>query len=123
VWFFHPKQIDNWDFPFYYDGETVTIWWAYGDSGLTRASPDDHYRLKARWDGDDLYYLNPLRKWEKLATFKNGRFQKEGNGRLWTFEAIRLTNVWDWARSADRLQKQLLVKRALWDYSIDFFDW
>src|SRR5947207_3237537 len=44
--------------PFAYDGETVTVLlvplrlWA-------ERSPDDYYRLKARWVGRDLYWLPP----------------------------------------------------------------
>jgi PQQ-like domain len=66
--------------PFRYDGDNVHLhiirmhpW---------EKSPEDNvYRLKARWKGNTLYYLETWGRWQRLATFENGRFvnlSKEG---------------------------------------------
>src|SRR5437016_2440017 len=64
--------------PFYFDGETVTM------SLVTEKvwewhSEDDYYRLRAKWIGDDLYWLAPFGGWGKLATFRAGVFEAVEN--------------------------------------------
>jgi hypothetical protein len=60
--------------PFAFDGATVTMHldrlhlWMWH-------SEDDYYRMKAKWQENELYCLYPFGGWEKVATLVDGCFQ------------------------------------------------
>ncbi|MBN2493794.1 MAG: hypothetical protein JXR96_04315 [Deltaproteobacteria bacterium] len=75
---------------FEYDGRHVTIR-LFTEKAWMWKTPDDVYKLKSRWKGDELYYLPPFADWQHLATFEKGRFviRDTNRGREWAFERIR----------------------------------
>jgi WD40 repeat protein len=93
---------------FRYDGGHVRIQrepgWADGN-----LPADDTYRLRAHWEGKDLYYLGPWGRWEKLATYTEGRFQFEENGVVWVMEKVPLAKL-----GAD--DRALARTRPVWHY-------
>jgi hypothetical protein len=77
--------------PFRCHGDTVTLWLMTRKAWQHR-SADDYYRVKARWQGNDLYILYPYGRWEKFATFADGKFREaNGDGPPWVFEKVRPT--------------------------------
>jgi hypothetical protein len=72
---------------FKFDGDTVTLrllsphrqWWT---------SPDNFYRLAARFEDDALSYRPPFGDWTQLATFEDGYFVEIGGGRKRVFAKI-----------------------------------
>jgi hypothetical protein len=73
---------------FRYDGQYVTLQlcknkaWMWGPE-------DDCFRVKAKWEGNDLYWLPPFGGWTKLATIANGRFEERTDyGVVWKFERV-----------------------------------
>jgi WD40 repeat protein len=92
---------------FRYDGETVHVHLGeLKDVGL----PDDVYRLKARWEGNTLYYLHPHGRWQKVGTFADRRFLAPGTGET----LVRLEKVGRWGMTEQ--EKLLLGDRPLLDY-------
>jgi hypothetical protein len=97
---------------FRYDGQHVTVM-LFAEKEWMWKTPDDVYRLKARWKGRDLYYLPPFAKWQFLATFENGKFvmPDKPSGHKWDFERIRDEDLGEQDRAFTK-------KRNLHDYSI-----
>jgi hypothetical protein len=95
---------------FYYHGDSITLeaialipWW-------TKAN-DDYYRLKAKWVGNDLFWLPPLGGWDKLATFQDGIFEMSTDSWLkWRFDHVPNSK-------ATPEHQPLLKLRELWKYS------
>ena len=85
---------------FYFDGESVVLY-LFTLNQLQWHSPDDIYRVQARWQGADLQYLPPFGPWTTVATFRNGHFEN--------FERVSDANLED----EDRL---LLQPREKHDY-------
>jgi hypothetical protein len=96
--------------PFYFDGETITMHLLSMKTWMWR-SEDDHYRVGAKWVGDDLYWLPPFGQWSKQATFRNGQFEVEGADGVWKYEHVPLNQV------PEELQP-LVIERKKHDYSI-----
>ena len=96
---------------FLYDGRNVTLALMSEKEWMYR-SPDDHYRLDSRWQGDLLQYRPPFGTWTDLARFVDGRFETAGDQRPWSFESVP-------SRAAcDPDDLPLLADRAPHDYSI-----
>jgi hypothetical protein len=96
--------------PFYFDGETATMH-LYCTKAWMWRTPDDCYRVRTKWVGDQLYWLPPFGRWEKKAAFRNGRFQHEQSGVVWKYERMPLNRVKEELRP-------LLKEREKHDYSI-----
>ena len=97
---------------FVFDGRTVTLF-LFTEKEWMWKSPDNHYRLKARWKGRDLEYLPPFGRWQRLATFDGRHFVLKGPGAtVWTFRKVGKTDL------LEPDDKVVLKKRALHDYSI-----
>jgi hypothetical protein len=103
-------EIVGWN-PFYFDGESIVIRLITLDGmGKMWRSPDDIYRLRARWQGADLQCLLPFfGSWETVATFRDGRFEQKVDGGPFVFERISERDLGD----EDRL---LLKAREKHDY-------
>jgi hypothetical protein len=95
---------------FYYDGETVTLQ-LFTLKGWMWRSEDDYYRVKAKWVGDDLFYLPPFGRWDKLATFRGGHFADESEKVALRYERIPRSQVTEELRP-------LVKARERHDYSI-----
>lgn len=95
---------------FAFDGTTVTLM-LFTEKEWMWKTADDHYRLKARWVGDELQYLPPFGTWTKLARFRDGHFESEGTSTPWIFE--RVTGA-----MKDGADRALDRPRAVHDYSI-----
>ncbi len=100
VWYIPREQVDQVNaearlrgvayvgpFPFYYDGQTVTRYLLTDNEWMWR-SPDDHYRLKARWQEQELHYRLPYTTWAYLATFQEGRFHFRYADVDWVFQRL-----------------------------------
>jgi hypothetical protein len=93
---------------FKFDGDTVTLrllsphrqWWS---------SPDNFYRLAARFDDDTLSYRPPFGDWTQLATFEDDGFVEIGGGRKRIFAKIEGTAL------AER-DRPILAPREAHDY-------
>jgi hypothetical protein len=72
-------------------------------------SEDHFYRVRTKWEGEDLYWLPPFGSWEKFYAFRDGRFQNE-DGR-WVWRKVS-------EESLPELTQPLLVPRAPHDYAI-----
>lgn len=60
-------------------------------------SANELYRLRAKWDGNMLYYLPPFSdRWEELAKFNGDRFISEGDGKRWEYTKIAPSAIADW---------------------------
>jgi len=93
---------------FYFDGDSVVVSLATLKEWMWR-TPDDTYRLRARWQGADLQYLPPFGDWTTLATFRDGRFEQAADGGPFIFERVADRDFED----EDRL---LLEPREKHDY-------
>jgi hypothetical protein len=96
--------------PFYFHGDSATMHLIRLKEWMWR-SEDDYYRVKTKWEGDDLYWLPPFGPWSKLATFRNGRFERDEDDVVWKFERISPKVAADECRP-------LLKKREIHDYAI-----
>jgi hypothetical protein len=74
-------------------------------------SPDDFYRLAARWQGRMLQYRPPFGDWADLARFERGRFIDTGNGKRRLFRRIQPDAVVAFNRA-------ILDKRPAHDYRL-----
>jgi hypothetical protein len=78
------------------------------------AGPEsDYFRVKAKWKGNELYWLPPYGNWTSIATFVNGRFQRRWDDIeiLWVYECA----------GPDELaedEKPLLTLKEPHDYAI-----
>jgi hypothetical protein len=95
--------------PFRFDGETVYLE-DYPLHAWEVKSKDYVFRLRARWEGRDLHYLNPDRRWEKLATFADGHFGVEQDGVRWVLEKA------DPGELTERLRPFMKKGRPVWSY-------
>lgn len=50
--------------------------------------PNNLFRLKAKWKGNEIFYLSPQNTWEKYASFINGRFEEYANGVVWKYKRV-----------------------------------
>jgi hypothetical protein len=96
---------------FLYDGETVTLL-LFSEKDWMYRSPDDHYRLASRWQGDVLQYRPPFGTWTDLARFRDAGFETVADSPRWRFQMVP-----DRA-ACDRDDLSLLADRPLHDYSI-----
>jgi hypothetical protein len=96
--------------PFYFHGDSATMQLTPWKAWMWR-SEDDYYRVKTKWVNEELHWLAPFGGWSKQATFRNGRFELEGDDVVWIYERVAPKNVRD-----DLLP--LLKKREIHDYSI-----
>jgi hypothetical protein len=96
------------------DHETVTVeFWGMADP------PDKDYyrRLNAKWIGENLYYQDPRSKdWNKVATFKDERFEAMHYGVLYLYRRVP-------PHQLPNYLLPLLKKRQRHDYSEDIDDW
>jgi len=74
-------------------------------------TPDDFYRLAARWQGRMLQYRPPFGDWTDLARFERGRFTDTGNGKRRLFARIEPGAVAAFNRA-------ILDQRAPHDYRL-----
>jgi hypothetical protein len=97
---------------FRYDGQHVTVR-LFTEKAWMWKTPDDVYKLKARWQGNDLYYLPPFAGWQLLATFEKGNFviREENRDHEWVFERMQKENL-------DPGDRVFLAARDLHDYGI-----
>jgi hypothetical protein len=82
-----------------------------------RSSSDDYYRVKAKWVGNDLYWVVPFGDggYSDLATFKDGTFQLQYDkeGPLWVFQKVDGSKL-------DDNEKPLAMDREPYDYVKEF---
>lgn len=64
---------DNGISAFVFDGASATLFLFTEKDWMWRAR-DDHYRVKTRWQGNDLQYLPPFGRWSPLAQLQAGGF-------------------------------------------------
>jgi hypothetical protein len=78
--------------PFRFDGETVYLH-MFRLHAWEDGPEDDVYRLKARWDGNHLFYLHPTGQWKHLATFVDRHFEVRQSGVVWRMEKVDETEL------------------------------
>jgi hypothetical protein len=76
-------------------------------------TPDEIYRVRARWVEDQLEYLPPFGSWTELAVWRSRHFESEQG--LWIFERPASNDL-------DQDDRRLLVSRSLHDYAIKAWD-
>jgi hypothetical protein len=96
---------------FYFHGDSATMHLICLKAWMWHTE-DDYYRVKTKWVGDDLYWLPPFGDWSKKATFRNGRFEVDGEDVVWKYERVSPKDAVDECRP-------LLKKRELHDYAIN----
>jgi hypothetical protein len=103
---------------FRYHGDTVTMHLIAVRDWHGR-SPDDYYRVKIKWKGNDLFWLPPHGTWTRLATLANGKFQKENpkyqiesaERPPWVFEKVKPEKL-------NEYEKPLASEREPYDYEL-----
>ncbi|CEF49248.1 unnamed protein product [uncultured bacterium] len=96
--------------PFYFHGDSATMH-LISMKAWTWRTEDGYFRVKTKWVDDDLYWLPPFGGWSKIATFRNGRFEVDGDDVLWKYERVSPKEL------PERL-RPLLKKREIHDYAI-----
>lgn len=115
-----PKTIGLWQVPtkayigsnvFKYDGKYITMLLITEKEWMWH-SADDFYKLKSKWENDELFYLPPFGDWEPLAKFDGSNFYIKDN-----FDAIwKYTKVTKEVLSTDDLP--ILLSRKVHNYKI-----
>jgi hypothetical protein len=96
---------------FLYDGETVVLFLATMKEWMYR-TPDDHWRVKAEWQGDVLHYKPPFGRMTPLARFTGGRFESTVDTPPYVYESVAS------AAACDPEDRNLHAPRAVHDDSI-----
>jgi hypothetical protein len=101
---------------FRFDGKTVTLFLVARNEFSARP-PDDYYRVRARWRGDELYIQYPSGIWGPLVSCVGGRFidRRMRAGPVFIYRKVR-------PRELDKSNRALLRDRPLWDYSTSLND-
>jgi hypothetical protein len=98
---------------FRYDGKYVTL--ALSNLHAWEWNSEDGFnRVKAKWVGNDLYWLPPWGNWSKMATFVNGRFEykyETDEKIVWVYERVGPDQLADY-------EKPLVKEREPHDYAI-----
>ena len=72
---------------------------------------DDIYRIKTKWQGNELYIFPPLgNRWELFATWDNNRFVMYGDRKVKIFKKIKPEEIAKWQ------QGLLKPGREMWSY-------
>jgi hypothetical protein len=72
---------------------------------------DDIYRIKTKWQGNELYIFPPLgNRWELFATWNNNRFVMYGDRKVKIFKKIKPEEIAKWQ------QGLLKPGREMWSY-------
>lgn len=112
--------------PFFYDGETITMKF-FREKEWMIGPPDDLYRLQAKWEGDDLYWLSTEKTWAFLATWRGDHYERESDplqvrgkdypGVLWHFERVDFEAALESGLEAEYPLEHLIAGPAgRWDY-------
>jgi hypothetical protein len=99
---------------FLYEKNCVTLK-LFTEKAWMWRSPDDYYKLKAKWGHDSLYYLPPFANWQYLASFDGKNFLRKGDSSLFTFYKVSPSEI-------DKSDSAILKKRKLHDYNIKPMD-
>lgn len=99
---------------FAFDGTSVVLELFTAKAWMWKTA-DDHYRLKARWVGDELQYLPPFGDWSALATWQRDHYEQPGTTAPWRYELVT-----DAMKDAD--DRVLDAPRGLHDYTIKPMD-
>jgi hypothetical protein len=99
-------------FTFRLDGDHVVLR-LFTLNADARLSPDDFFRLAARWQGRMLQYRPPFGDWADLARFERGRFVDIGNGKRRIFARIEPSEVAAFNRDILRPRKAHRYGQAL----------
>lgn len=100
----------NEQFTFVLTGDHATVY-LLSEHPVSWKSEDDVYKLKAKWDGNTLFFLPPYGDWIPLAIYDNGSFYMKGHGQKRIFRRIGPEEVSVWT-------KDILKERDLFDYSL-----
>ncbi len=93
----HPISIMN----FLIEGDFLTIR-LIDISGMREPGADEFFKLRLKWEGDELFYLPPVGNWHAFADYRNGTFVMYGQERNYLFKRIPADEIPAW--NADLLR-------------------
>ena len=95
---------------FIYENESIIVNMP-SVSSVPGIPDDDVYRIKIKWEKNDLYIFPPLGdKWEAFATWDNERFVMYGKDKMKIFKRISPVEIAKWQQSL------LKPGRQMWHY-------
>jgi hypothetical protein len=104
------KRLDD-TYTFKYEHDLVTLRLLVVSKARWK-SDDSFYALKARWEGNTLYFLPPLGQWTALAAFEDGKFVMYGDGKKREYERVAPEQVAEFSKDI------LRPDRSVFDYDL-----
>lgn len=104
------KSLDD-TYTFKYEHDLVTLRLLVVSKARWK-SDDGFYVLKARWEGNTLYFLPPLGQWTELAAFEDGKFVMYGDGKKREYERVAPDQVAEFSKDI------LRPDRSVFDYDL-----